>query len=726
MISRTAWALGLAVALATAQQSGSPPAEPEEPIVRISINLVQVDAVVTDSGGHQITNLTADDFEVLEDRRPQKITAFSYVKTAGPQPVSARPAAPVKNSITPPMPPAPHLTPQQVRRTVVLMVDDLGLSFESTYYVRRALKKFVDDDMREGDLVAIIRTSAGMGSLQQFTADKRILYEAIERVRWNLLGGGGIGIFPALGSDPAERANALLAGGRSGSQHSQAGAMQPSNSASRGLPNFNQGRTENSMIGALGAVTFIVHALRDLPGRKAIILFSDGIPFGGGETPRLMEQMHTLTDLANRAAVVIYTVDARGLQALSITAADNPVLRDGTAGQTLADGGSSRRAIFFESQQGLEYLAQQTGGFSIHDSNDLAGGVRRVLDDLSGYYLIGYRPGESSFAPAAGYRQFHKIQVKMRVPRLQVRSRTGYLGIPDEESRPVYRTPRERLLATLVSPFTSGELKLRLTCLFSEVPKVGAVVRSLLYIDPHNLTYAEEPGGSHTTRLDIVALAFGERGTIVGSVDHTVTVRLTPEEYSRAVRIGFLYTMDIKLEKPGGYQVRAAVRDTASEKVGSASQFLEVPDVGKHRLALSGIVLNGVRSKISASSTTGPEENYSLASSGSPAVRVFRPGQTITYSYVIFNAELEAKSGHTELETQVLLYRDSKPVYTGAVTPFKSDQKADLTRLLASGALRLGANLESGEYLLQIAAWDKLAPQKRQLATQWTDLEMER
>ena len=109
------------------------------------MNLVQVDAVVTDSDGRQVTNLAADDFEVLEDGRPQQITAFSYVKTAGPQPVGARPAAPVKNPIAPPMPPAPHLTPQQVRRTVVLMVDDLGLSFESTYYVRRALKKFVDD-----------------------------------------------------------------------------------------------------------------------------------------------------------------------------------------------------------------------------------------------------------------------------------------------------------------------------------------------------------------------------------------------------------------------------------------------------------------------------------------------------------------------------------------------------------------------------------------------------
>ena len=281
-----------------------------------------------------------------------------------------------------------------------------------------------------------------------------------------------------------------------------------------------------------------------------------------------------------------------------------------------------------------------------------------------------------------------------------------------------------RLAAGRLHSFSNGIL-VWVGC-SSEVPKVGAVVRSLLYIDPHNLTYIEEPDGSHKTRFDIVAFAFGEQGTIVGSADHTVTVRLTPEEYSQAMQMGFLYTMDVRLEKPGGYQVRAAVRDTASEKAGSASQFIDVPDVRKHRLALSGIVLNGVLPKTSDRSAAEPQDNYSVAGSASPAVRVFRPGQTITYSYVIFNAELDAKSAHSELETQLLLYRDSKPAYTGAVTPFKTGQKTNLTRLLANGALRLGTNLEQGEYLLQIVAWDKLAPRKRQSATQWTDLEMEK
>jgi VWFA-related protein len=128
---RTVWAFAVAAALALAQQGGGPPVAAPEPVLRVSVNLVQVDAVVTDSHGQQVTNLTADDFDIREDGRPQKITAFSYVKTAGPQPVRTPSATTVKGSIAPSIPPVPQLTAQQVRRTVVLMVDDLGLSLES-------------------------------------------------------------------------------------------------------------------------------------------------------------------------------------------------------------------------------------------------------------------------------------------------------------------------------------------------------------------------------------------------------------------------------------------------------------------------------------------------------------------------------------------------------------------------------------------------------------------
>src|SRR5438105_2052933 len=178
----------------------TPQEESDEDVVRITSNLVQFDAVVTDKQGRPVTDLRPEDFEVYVGGRRQEVTNFSYV-TAEPgapaaQPAPAPPPRPADKT-APPVPPA-RLRAGQVRRTVALVVDDLGTSFESLAYVRQALKKFVDQQMQPGDLVAIMRTSAGMGALKQFTNDKRLLYRAIQRVRWYPSGRSGTSAFAPM------------------------------------------------------------------------------------------------------------------------------------------------------------------------------------------------------------------------------------------------------------------------------------------------------------------------------------------------------------------------------------------------------------------------------------------------------------------------------------------------------------------------------------------------
>ena len=168
-----------------------------EDVVRITTNLVQVDAVVTDKNGKVVTDLKPEEIKILEDGRQQKITNFSYNVTETPAAVVRKEKPTTVDKNAPPAAPT-RLKPEQIRRTIAIVVDDLGLSFESTHFVRGALKKFVDEQMQTGDLVAIIRTGGGMGALQQFTMDKRQLYAAIERVKWNSNGRGGIAAFAPL------------------------------------------------------------------------------------------------------------------------------------------------------------------------------------------------------------------------------------------------------------------------------------------------------------------------------------------------------------------------------------------------------------------------------------------------------------------------------------------------------------------------------------------------
>src|SRR5207253_7310682 len=114
------------------------------------------------------------------------------------------------------------------------------------------------------------------------------------------------------------------------------------------------------------------------------------------------------------------------------------------------------------------YLAKETGGIAIRNSNDLSGGIKRVIDDQKGYYLIGYRPDQSTFDAKTGQRTFHKLNLKVTRPgKYNVRMRNGFFGVTDEQVRAVARTPQQQIMGALVSPFGASCVHLRLTSLFA-------------------------------------------------------------------------------------------------------------------------------------------------------------------------------------------------------------------------------------------------------------------
>lgn len=700
----------------------------EDEVVRITTNLVQVDAVITDKSGKLVTDLRPEEVEILEDGRPQKITNFSFVSTMSDTPQPVAKAASPADKLAPPVPPT-RLKPEQVRRTVALVVDDLGLSFESTAFVRQALKKFVDQQLQPGDLVAIIRTAGGIGALQQFTSDKRQLYAAIERVKWNPQGRGGVGAFAPLEADP-------LAGMR------EQLPDQDLTNISNGREDLDQFREELFAVGTLGAVNYVVRGMRELPGRKSILLMSDGIKIFNQDDPtrstRVLESLRRLTDLANRASVVIYTMDARGLQTLGLTAADNT---SGLSSDQLETQLQNRRNDLFESQNGLNYLARQTGGFPIRNTNDLSAGIKRVLEDQKGYYLIGYRPDDSTFEEATGRRKFHKITLKLKRPGLNHRTRTGFYGVSDEDTAPKPRTRAAQMISALTSPFGSGGVKLRLTSLYGNDAKAGGFMRSLVHIEARDLTFTEEPDGWHKSVFDILAVTFGDNGAIVDEMARTHTVRVRGGTYNYVLENGLVFTLTVQVKKPGAYQLRTALRDVASERVGSASQFIEVPNINKNRLTLSGIIVSGSdpsvkpganANKDAASSVATPdaqakkveEEITDSDPQAGPAVRRFRRGMVMEYGYVVYNATLDKGSARPRIQTQMRLFRDGKEVFKGRVQQVDASAKTDLKRITAGGAFQIGMDMLPGEYILQVIVTDPLAKEKYRTTTQWIDFEI--
>ena len=372
------------------------PKSRSEDVVKISTTLIQIDATVLDKEGKPVRGLTANDFEIYENNKKQQITNFSFIEL---EPDKSTESAVTKTDVAKaskssiPVPPVPtRLRPEQVHRTVALVVDDLGLSVPSMDVVKSALKRFVDEQMQPGDVVAIIRTGSGAGALQQFTSDKRILYAAIDRVHWNPHGRGGISVFQA--ADPSDF-------GAGGSDNTINDITQPPNPSADWVETqkqFNEFREDIFAVGTLGAVNYVVKGMRELPGRKAVVLFSDGFAlyaldrvFGKDikkPNPRLIDNFQRLTELANRSSVIIYTMDARGVvNPLMLDAQDS--FENFIAGSNAAANQRTskveqksidRSTELYESQAGLRALAEQTGGFAVINNNNLSKGIERILE----------------------------------------------------------------------------------------------------------------------------------------------------------------------------------------------------------------------------------------------------------------------------------------------------------------------------------------------------------
>ena len=155
-------------------------AQSPDTVIRINVNLVQIDAVATDSNGNPVTDLKASDFEIRQDRKLQTITSFSFVPIRAP-----RATATVRGPFVIPA----VFKAEDVRRTIVFVVDDLALPFADLVRVRESLGKWVDQHMMAGDLVAVIRTSGGMGAFQRFSSDPRLVHAAISRLTFSLIKG---------------------------------------------------------------------------------------------------------------------------------------------------------------------------------------------------------------------------------------------------------------------------------------------------------------------------------------------------------------------------------------------------------------------------------------------------------------------------------------------------------------------------------------------------------
>jgi VWFA-related protein len=681
--------------------------EKSEDRVIVTTNLVQVDAIVTDKSGQQVTDLRAEDFELLENGSPRQITGFSYIDLTSNQPSAAtmsRPAAISAGKSEPPR--TLHaLRPESVRRAIAIVVDDFGLSFESIARLRSALERFIQERTLSTDFIAVIRASGGPGAMQQFTSNRAQILATIKRIRWYPTGRGNMSAIDSI--TPLD--------------HDENGVDLRGYSANR-PPDLS---SKEFFGGSLGALGFVVEGLARFPGRKSIVLISEKLPVTTLEAQinGVAGALAKLAARANQYSIVISTMDARGLPKAGFTADDNQYnLAVNQIEKRVREGGIK----FNVQQDALSYLAAQTGGMFVRNNNDLNEGLRRIVESEQGYYLLAYRPNDSDSEDRG---RSYKVTLRLKRPELLLRSRSEFHRFT--ETREVVSAEKRKddlLREALASPFVKEDARLKVTALFTG----RSQIKILVHVDARDIVLTKSPQGSYNGFFDIAAVAFDDNGKVAQQVARTQILSGPSDSYERLLREGFVYTITLPMRKVGPYQVRVALRDVGSGQLGSDGQFIEVPDPKKTRLTVAGFIVHSTGQDVpkdlpERSTALGANE---IVASGrdhvgrGPAVRRFTRGDILEYSYLVYGARLNDMTHSPNLLSQIRLFRKSEEVFTGGVAPVTIPNGSNNEGLLAGGRLKLGTGLSTGEYFMQITVTDKLAPLEKQSSEQWIDFEI--
>lgn len=677
----------------------------DDQVVRISTELVQVDVVVTDKNGRVVRGLSKDDFTLLDKGKKQLISFFEFVDAGKAE----KPASDKSKPQSAPATPSPEgISEADVRRVFAFVIDDLTIRFEDLTYLHQMLTNFVDNQMQPNDLVAIVRTVGGKGLLQQFTTNKDLLRRAISSL---VIGSHPLRVFNNPQAQRVTAADLQPAEGGGGSADFS-GIVDTSGES---IDIDNPQEDTNKLLRAymsIGTASFIIDGLKQLPGRKSLVLISGGIPILSARpstaSSNISNFLNQLADKATRAGVAIHTLDIRGMQAHAGVAAfdDTP----GKSAMTGGGGGFGRTPDesllgyknpfdTMEAQQGLRVLSSATGGIAVLNRNDFNAALGQIVEISEGYYLLAYTPSDAKFDG-----DFHKLEFKVKGD-YKVYSRRGYFAREDK-SDTAPATKQEQVLAAVKSPLARRDIDLDATVLYKAAPppNQGAIDINLV-IDPKKLQF-DEQNGKREANLDVDGFVFDELGKLRGGFSETVSPSLLPDDYKRAAETGFTYSANTTLP-PGVYQIRLAVLDNKTQKIGTLSRYLEVPDLTKGRLSASSLLLGGVAAKDMKATTPTPISGNR---------RISRK-QDMRYAVVIYNAK--QKDSKPQVTTQLVISQNGQQIFKEAEEIVAASQ-SDPGKLIKVGQLGL-SGVKPGRYTMTVIITDPLADKKTQTITRSMD-----
>jgi VWFA-related protein len=667
----------LAVVLSFVLLAGTVPAQQSSQTpytLKARSEVVLVNVTARDRKGSLVRDLTADDFTVLEDGKPQKVSSFDIENTDAVPEIAAGPEqsavlAPLK-SRTEAKPAEAQPVPSALkdRRLLILFFDLSAMQPDEIGRSLTAAQKYVNQQMLPADLVSVVSLGSSLRVEQDFTADRTSLKQALNRLN------------PSSGAGFEE--------GSTGTTEGTPDSGQPFTADDTEYNIFNTDRR-------LEALKSVAAAVSRIEQKKSLIYFSSGMDRTGIEN---QSELRTAINAAVRANLAIYTMDIRGLQALVPGGeAQNASLR-GTAPYS---GRATQNALNanFTTQETLVTLAGDTGGRAFLDTNDFNQIFKRVQEDTATYYMLGYHSGN----PARDGK-FRRIVVQVRRPGLKLEYRRGYYAPADFQHSS--REDRERQLdEELASELPTTDLPVYLAAGYFRLADNKFYVPISLVVPGWEIPFTRG-GDQDKATLDLIGAVLDDNKRPITSLRDTVkfNVRGSQEVRHKNVQYNSGFVLPA-----GKYHLKFVVRENQSGRLGSFETDLVVPELKTVPLKMSSVVLASQLQPAAKRRSDNP-----LVRDGSELIpnvtHVFSSGQHLYLYYEVYDPARQSKEKAPEIRllTNVSFFSGKVKTYE---TPLVEAQQLNVPERKAA-VFQLDVPLTSlkpGFYTCQVNVIDDAA-----------------
>jgi VWFA-related protein len=585
-------------------------AQGQDEVIRFRSNEVRLDVVVKDKKGRQIRDLKMTDFEIFEDGVPQKIQSFSFVTRntvrASSESKDGKPSEETSNS-------APG--PARSSPTVTALVFD-RLSPEARALARKAGLDYAQEGTASGGFTGVFGIDQSLRTVQTFTDNPELIKDAVERatgtatstyssgaakIRENVERNIGLDQQISSSGQSAAAAGAAQQGGAASAEGEAAGQATAQQKflemQTQMLDHYERLERDQEGFATINSLLAVISPMQNLPGRKTIIFFSEGLKL----PPAVQQKFPAVINAANRANVSIYSIDAGGLRIQSGTAEAarelNSIAGAGMAQQARgSDRGSSgpymrslernEDLLRFDPRSGLGSLSDQTGGFLIHDTNDLVSGLRRIDDDMNGYYFLTYVPQNRDYDG-----RFRRISVKVAHPNVEIQSRQGYYAVESAGQLPMLDYEAPAVAAARNWRGRSNQTSLKSAVLSYPAPGKNGLTLILAEAPLSAFKFSSSNDKkSYSTDFSIVALIRDETEQIVQKLSHHYALTGALQDADAAKKENVLFYREAQLP-PGKYQVQLIAYDAATSDVKVSTSPLEILKINESMPRLSSVAV---------------------------------------------------------------------------------------------------------------------------------------